>query len=85
VRGADAREAFELSGFDLINTAGHAGTIDLVDLGALRNEPTAPICTRSSARSTGGANVAQMLVTDEVKDPRRSAPTAKRGTSQCQR
>jgi hypothetical protein len=53
--GADAHQAFELSGLDFINTAGHADTIDSVDLGALRNEPTAPICTRSSACSTGVA------------------------------
>jgi hypothetical protein len=41
VRGADAHEAFELSGFDFINTAGHADMIELVDLGALR-APDAP-------------------------------------------
>jgi hypothetical protein len=47
VGGADPHEAFALSGFDFTDTAGHADTIDLVDLGALRNEPTAPTDTKA--------------------------------------
>ena len=55
MRGADAHEAFESSGFDFIDTARHADTIDSVDLGALRNEPTSPICTRWGGRGVAEA------------------------------
>jgi hypothetical protein len=86
VRGADAHQAFESSGFDFLSTPlamltrstwsilGRCATTDHADLHALK-----------SMLDRGWQNVAQMLVPDEVKDTRLSAPTAKRGKFQCQR